>query len=47
MTVNYTGAACEGELTVDAVRKGGNDTITNAEGAELAFGTATLRQIKS
>ncbi len=54
MTINYTGAAREGELTIDAIRKGGGNTITfaeatitNAEGAQVAFGMATLRYIKS
>jgi uncharacterized protein (TIGR00369 family) len=53
MTTNYTGAAREGELTIDAVRKGGGNTITfaeatitNADGEKVAFGTATLRYIK-
>ncbi len=54
MTINYTGAAREGELTVDAMQKGGGNTvtfaeanITNEEGTQVAFGTATLRYIKS
>jgi uncharacterized protein (TIGR00369 family) len=54
MTTNYTGAAREGDLTIDAVRKGGGNTITfaeatvtNADDDQVAFGTATLRYIKS
>ncbi len=53
MTTNYTGAAHQGELTVNAVRKGGGNTITfaeatitNSDGDHVAFGTATLRYIK-
>lgn len=53
MTLNYTGAARQGELIIEARQKGGGNTITFAEatittedGTQVAFGTATLRYIK-